>query len=147
MGAEMLVGIIGIVLTTAIAIYAILDARNLVKRNLKLERDLVYLRLKNDLVWGFVDSTEEAYSVEIAKGFHDFGLLAQALNPGWTEDDMKTAVEKESLQFAEELVRSGKATWKKDFDLDRVRKAISAWKAEKNVERVKTIMGDTKLKR
>src|SRR5271170_272981 len=115
MSAETVIGIVGIVLTTIIAIYAILDARKLVKQNLKMQRDIAYLRVKNDLVWEFIDPTNVAYSVQIAKGLHEFGILAQALNPEWTDEAIRTAVEQESLRFAEELVNSGKARWTKSF--------------------------------
>jgi hypothetical protein len=107
--------------------------------------DLAYLTVKNDLVWEFIDPTESAYTPEIAKGLHKFGLLAQALNPEWTADAIKTAVEKEALEFAEELVNGGRATWKKDFDLEKVHKAIGGWRAEKNVDRAKKIVGEYKL--
>jgi hypothetical protein len=144
MSADLTVGIVGIVITTLIAIYAIYDVRKEAKKTIKIGRDLAYLRVENDIVWEFIDPTESAYTPEIAKGLHEFGLLAQALNPEWTPDIVKTVVEKEALEFAEELVNSGKARWKKDFDLDRVRKALSGWRTEKNVERVKKIMGETK---
>ena len=38
MSAETMIGIVGIVLTTVIAIYAIQDARKLVKQNLKIDK-------------------------------------------------------------------------------------------------------------
>lgn len=108
---------------------------------LKLGRGLAYLKIKNDMVWEFLVPTESAYTPEIAKGLHEFGLLAQALNPGLTPDTIKSVVENEALEFAEELVRSGRATWKSDFDLEKVRKAIGDWRTEKNAERVKKMMG------
>jgi hypothetical protein len=141
MSAETAMGILGIVITTVIAVYAILDARKLVRKNLKMQRDIAYLRVKNDLVWEFIDPTDSAYSVQIAKGLHEFGILAQALNPDWTEEAIRKAVENESLQFAEELVNSGRAKWKNDFDLEKVRHEIRSWQAEKNVEKVKKMMG------
>jgi hypothetical protein len=144
MKAEMLVGIAGIVITTAIAIYAILDARNQAKKTLKIWRDLAYLKVKNDLVWEFIDPTESAYTSEIAKGLHEFGYLAKAMNPELSDDAIKAGVEKEALEFAEELVNGGRGKWKKDLNLDSVRKAISGWRAEKNVERAKQILGETK---
>ena len=84
------------------------------------------------------------HTPEMAKGLHEFGLLAQALNPELTPDTIKSAVENESLEFAEELVKSGRATWKSELDLERVREAIGSWRTEKNVERVKKITGETK---
>lgn len=143
MTADLIVGVLGIVITTAIAVYAIWDVRRETKKTLKIQRDLAYLTVKNDLVWEFIDPTESAYTREIAKGLHEFGFLAQALNPEWTADTIKTAVEKEALEFAEELVNGGRATWKKEFDLEKVRKAIGGWQAEKNVERAKKIVGES----
>jgi hypothetical protein len=143
MSADLIVGIVGIVITTLIAIYAIWDVRREARKTLKIERDLAYLRVKNDLVWEFIDPTESAYTSEIAKGLHEFGFLAQALNPEMTTDTVKTAVEKEALEFAEDLVNSGRARWKQDFDLEKVRKAIDGWRAEKNVERAKRIVGES----
>jgi hypothetical protein len=140
MSFETLIGIAGIVLTTAIAIYAILDVRKLMRQNLKMQRDIAYLRVKNDLVWEFIEPTNLAYSVQIAKGLHEFGILAQALNPEWTEEAIRRAAENEALQFAEELVSNGSARWKEDFDLEKVRHEIRSWQAEKSVEKVKTLL-------
>jgi hypothetical protein len=144
MSADLTVGIVGIVITTVIAIYALNDVRKEAKKIVKIGRDLAYLKVKNEIVWEFIDPTENAYTSEVAKGLHEFGFLAQALNPEWTPDKVKTVVEKEALEFAEELVKCGMARWKKDFDLEKARKAISSWRAEKNVERVKKIMGETR---
>ncbi len=140
MNTDVVVAMAGTVLTTAVAIYAICDVRNKAKKIVRLGRDLAYLKIKNDLVWEFIEPTEAAYTLEIAKGLHEFGLLAQAVNPEATPDTIKSAVEKEALEFAEELVKSGKATWKSGFDAQKVRQAIDSWRAEKNVERVKKIM-------
>jgi len=141
MSTEVVVALASTVLATAVAIYAICDVRNEAKKMLKLGRGLAYLKIKNDMVWEFLVPTESAYTPEIAKGLHEFGLLAQALNPGLTPDTIKSVVENEALEFAEELVRSGRATWKSDFDLEKVRKAIGDWRTEKNAERVKKMMG------
>jgi len=126
--------------TTGVAIYAIWDARSQVKKTIKLQRDLAYLKIKNDTVWEFIDPTESTHSSEIAKGLHEFGLLAQALNPEWSPETIKSAVENETLQFAEELVKTGKASWKAGLDLQKVRRAIDDWRADKNGERVRRIM-------
>ncbi len=144
MSTDVVVALASTVLMTAVAIYAICDVRNEAKKMLKLGRNLAYLKIKNDMVWEFIEPTESAHTPEIAKGLHEFGLLAQALNPELTPDTIKSAVENEALEFAEELVKSGRATWKSDLDLERVRKAIGSWRTEKNVERVKKITGETK---
>ena len=128
------------VLTTGVAIYALWDARGQVKKMIKLERDLAYLKIKNDMVWEFIDPTENTHSSQIAKGLHEFGLLAQALKPQWSPETIKSAVENEALEFAEELVKTGRASWKAGLDLQKVRRAIDHWQADKSVERVKRIM-------
>lgn len=144
MSADMVVGLASIVLTTAIAIYAIYDARNQVRKQVRLARDLAYLKIKNDMVWEFIEPTESAHTPEIAKGLHEFGLLAQALNSELTADAIKSAVEKEALKFAEELVGSGRATWKSGIDLGKAQTAIESWRTQTNAERVKKIICETK---
>ncbi len=142
MSSETIIGIIGIVITTAIAIFAILDARRLVKESIDIDRKLAYLKVKNDLVWEFIDPTESAYSPQIAKGLHVFGFLSQELNPKVSHEAIKESVEKESLQFAEELVNSGRAQWQKDLDSEKVRHEIKSWQAAKNVAKVNQMIGD-----
>jgi hypothetical protein len=112
------------------------------KKMLRLAHDVAYLKLKNDMVWQFIEPADNTYSLEIAKGLHEFGHLAQALNPALTPDLIKAAVEKEALEFADELVRGGTAKWKKDYDLEKLRKAIDGWKVEKTAERAKKILGE-----
>src|ERR1700693_3480019 len=129
------IGIAGIIITTAIAIYAMLDARNEVRKVIKIGRDLAYLKVKNDLTWEFIDPTESAYSVQIAKGLHDFWVLVQALDPNQTTETIRGVVEKEALEFAEELVKPGRATWKKGLSAEKARTQINIWRAEKNGER------------
>ncbi len=41
--------ITGTIVTTIVAVYAIRDARNLIKKSTELQRNIAYLRLKNDL--------------------------------------------------------------------------------------------------
>lgn len=137
-----LVGTAGILATAAFAIYAIRDVRKEAKKMLRLAHDVAYLKLKNDMVWQFIEPADNTYSLEIAKGLHEFGHLAQALNPALTPDLIKAAVEKEALEFADELVRGGTAKWKKDYDLEKLRKAIDGWKVEKTAERAKKILGE-----
>jgi hypothetical protein len=141
MSVELIVAVFGILLTTAFAIYAINDVRREVKKVIKLGRDLAYLRVKNDVAWEFIDPTDDAFTPKIGLGLNEFGLLAQALNPDWTDEHIKTSVENESLQFAEKLVENNIATWKKDCDAEKVRSVIKSWQAEKNIERVKIMMG------
>ena len=143
MSLESLIGILGILLATAISVYAIGDVQNKATRIIQVGRDLAYLRVKNDLVWEFVDPTDSAYSVQIAKGLHEFGFLAQELDSEQTPETVRATVEKNSLEFADELVKNGKATWKKGLNLEKAREQINIWQAEKNLERAKKMLGET----
>lgn len=141
MSTSLVVDLATTVLTTGVAVYAIWDTRKAAKKMIQLRRDLAYLKIKNDMAWEFIDPTEMAHSPQIAKGLHGFGLLAQALNPECTPETIKSAVENEALEFAEELVNAGRAAWKAGLDPERVRQANNGWRTEKNLERVKRMMG------
>src|ERR1700722_7372788 len=137
--------IIGIFITTVIAIYAILDARNQVKKSTELQRNIAYLRLKNDLMWMFVDPTEGTYSSEIAKGFPDLDVLAKALNPKVKSEHLKEAAENEALQSAADLVAIGTFVWKEDLDLEAVTKKLAMWNADKSKVKVSRLLGVKEL--
>jgi hypothetical protein len=133
-------GILGIVITAAIAIYAILDARGQVKKSTELQRNIAYLRLKDDLMWMFVDPTDGTYPSAIAKAFHEFDLFAKALNPNVKSEVLKEAVENEALEFAAELVNKGTAVWKEELNLDAVNEKLSKWRADKNKVRAARLL-------
>lgn len=141
MSIDTIIGILGIVITTVIAVYAIRDARKQVRQSIKLQRDLSYLRLANELVWQFVDPTDRTYSPEITKALHDFGLLAQTLNPEWTPNDIKEAAEREALLDARSRVKEGTAKWKPGIDMQHVNHLLEEWSAQKNVVRAERILG------
>jgi len=135
MTPESLIGILGILIATGFSVYAIQDVQTKVTKVIKVGRDLAYLRVKNDLVWEFVDPTDSAYSVQIAKGLHEFGFLAQELDSEQTPETIQATVEKNSLEFADELVKNGKAAWKKGLNLEKAREQMNIWQAEKSVEK------------
>jgi hypothetical protein len=137
--------IIGTIATTVVAVYAIRDARNLVKKSTELQRNISYLRLKNDLMWMFVDPTEGTYSSEIAKGFHDFDVFAKALNPTVKSEHLKEATENEALQSAADLVAAGMFVWKKELNLDAVNKKLAQWAADKSKVKVARLLGVDEL--
>ena len=140
MSAEFVADILGIVITTVIAVYAILDVRKEAKRIVKLARDIAWLNLKNDMTWMFVDATGTGYPVEIAKQLHEFQLLYEALAPGVDPEDLRIAVENEALEFAEELVNKQVAVWKSGFDIEKVKSKIASWKADKGKEEVRKLI-------
>lgn len=127
-----IIGIVGIVITTVIAVYAILDVRGRVKGLVTLERNRVFSKVRNDMVWLFIDRTELAHSVEIAKGLEEFNLISVALDPKQSADLTNNVVNNEALIFAEKLVKAGYATWKPGWDMDKVKQTISGW-TDKNL--------------
>jgi hypothetical protein len=137
--------IIGTIVTTVVAVYAIRDARNLVKKGTELQRNISYLRLRNDLMWMFVDPTEDTYPSEIAKGFHDFDVLAKALNPKVKSEHLKEAAENEALQSAADLVAAGTFVWKQEIDVEEVNKRLAKWKADKSKVKVARLLGVDEL--
>ncbi len=136
-----IIGIAGIVITTAIAIYAILDVRKQVKGLLIVQRGAAYAKIINDMAWLFVDPTEKAHSAEIAKGLEEFCLLAQVVTPEPGVNVHKEIVEREALSLAKELVENGAATWKSELDQDKVKKELHGWQTEKNAARISKIFG------
>jgi hypothetical protein len=140
MDAGTIWGILGIVGTAAFGIWAINDARKLVKKSVELQRNLAWRRVENELVWEFVDPTEKGYSREIVKALEEFTLLSKELDPRKRPEALKEAAEKEALAFAERLVANGYATWKRDFDRERLAQALSEWRAEKNAVRAHNLL-------
>jgi len=142
MDAGSIVGIVGIVITTIIAVYAILDVREQVKVLINLERKRVFTRIRNDMVWLFVDPTERAHSAETAKGLEEFALISAALDPKQTAELTNNAVNNEALMFAEKLVNAGYATWKPGYDMEKVRRTIHDWRTAINANRMTNILGE-----
>jgi hypothetical protein len=122
-----IIGIVGIVITTIIAVYAIIDAREQVNGLISVERKRVFTRTRNDMVWLFVDPTELAHTPEIAKGLEEFNLISAALDPKWTPDLTQSVVNNEALVFAEKLVSEGYATWKPGWDMEKLKQTIHNW--------------------
>jgi hypothetical protein len=129
------IGIVGIVITTIIAVYAICDVRERVKGLIKVERDRVFTRARNDMVWLFVDPTNLAQSPEIAKGLEEFYVLSASLDPGQTDEHTNDVVNNEALVYAEKLVDGGYATWKPGWDREKLSQTIHDWKQPLNAIR------------
>lgn len=136
-----IIGIVGTVITTIIAVYAIRDVRERVRVLISLERKRIYTRVRNDLVWLFIEPTEHAYPPEIARGFEEFAVVSQALNPKHTPELTKYAVENETLMFAEKLVNGGLAKWKAGWNEQEVKKTIHNWQTAINANRMDNILG------
>jgi hypothetical protein len=133
-----LVSIIGM----CVAIYAIRDTRALARNAIFLERNRVYARVRNDMAWLYIDPTGSGHTSEIAKQLEEFCNLAQALDPAWEIGDIKFAVEREALQYADTLVATGVGAWKPDIKPDGVAQALKEWQSDKSRERIKKILGD-----
>jgi hypothetical protein len=137
-----IIGIVGVVITTIIAVYAMRDVREQVKGLINLERKRVFTRIRNDMVWLFVDPTELAYSAERAKGLEEFALISATLDPKQTADLTNQAVNNEALMFAEKLVNGGYATWKPGWDMEKLRHTIHDWQTAINANRMTNILGE-----
>jgi hypothetical protein len=96
------------------------------------------------MVWEFVEPTDRAHKVEIAKGMHEFCMLAEVLDPKRTVDVSQTAVNNEALWLAQELVNNGSATWKDDMDLEKAGEVLKTWQIEKSKVHLANIFGRQK---
>jgi CRISPR/Cas system-associated protein Cas10 (large subunit of type III CRISPR-Cas system) len=127
-----IIGIAGIVITTVVAVYAIRDVRKQVRYLISVERQRLFARVRNDMVWLFVDPTELAHSVDIAKGLEEFNLITVAIDPKQTADITNNVVNNEALVYAEKLVKGGYATWKPGWNMEKVKQTVDEWKQPPN---------------
>lgn len=131
----LVVGIIGVI----VSVLAVLDVRHQVTRLIQLERKRVFTRIRNDMVWSFVDATEQSHTPEIAKGLEEFALLSMELDTEHTPDLTNNAVNHESLKFADELVSKGYAVWKPGWDKNKVKQELESWQKAINANRLDNI--------
>jgi hypothetical protein len=125
----------------SVAIYAIRDARKKASEALFLERNRSYAKIRNDMVWLYADPTENAHSADIAEGMEQFCISAQAAEPDkWTVEDLKGAVENQSLHFADTLVKGGYATWKDGIDTGAVELRLRRWQTDSNRVRIENLL-------
>jgi len=136
-----IVGIVGTIVTVAIAVYAILDVREQVRRLILIERNVAYTRIVQDFAWLFLEPTGTGHTPEISKGLAEFCMLAEVLDAAKTHAVSKTTVENESLATAKDLVAAGYAKWKDDWDVEAVEKTLREWQNEKNSARLANIFG------
>jgi hypothetical protein len=145
MSTELIVGWVALliaVIGVAVSLWAIWDVRKQVKELITLDRKLLYTRLRNDLVWQFVEPIQSVHPKEIAKGLEEFAVISQALNPAHTAEVTKHAVENETLVFAKKLVDSGYAQFKPEWDEKKIREMIRSWQNSINANRVAEILGE-----
>jgi hypothetical protein len=139
-----IVGIVGTIVTAAIAVYAILDVRKEVRQLILVQRNLAFTRIVQDFAWLFLEPTGTGHTREIAKGMGEFSLLAETFDATKPFAVSKATVENESLVTAQDLVEAGYATWKEDWDMESVKKALRDWQNEKNTARLASIFGQKK---
>jgi len=128
-------GIAGIGVTAGFSIWAINDARQQVKRFIRTQRNLEWTRLQNEIVWLFVDPTDQSHTKEVATGLAVFALLAQELGPDKSPETLKEAAENEALVLAEKLVQGGYAVWKPQLDVQKACERLKEWRTEKDKAR------------
>jgi len=141
------VGLAGVLVGFAaisISVYAILDVRKQVRNLLEIERERTAIGLMNDMAWAlYLDPVESTtYPPAVAKGMISFGLLAHALNPSHTPETLVSAMEKESLALADEIVQKGQASWKHDLSHDAIQRELDQWRADKNAIRIRNLLGN-----
>jgi hypothetical protein len=144
MSTELILAWVAILIAVAgvfVSVWAVFDVRGQVTRLIQLERKRVFTRIRNDMVWQFVDATNLSHSPEIAKGLEEFALLSLELDPAQTPDLTKNAVNNESLKFADELVSNGFATWKPEWDKTKLTQAIQSWQNSINANRLDNMFG------
>jgi hypothetical protein len=130
------------VVALVVSIYAIIDARKKAHEAIVLQRNLAWSKALSETMWLFIDRTEKAHTPEVADATYQCFLLMDAADPGkWTQGDLKEAVDNESLQSAEEMVRAGYARWKEGFLLEKGEARLRRWKSDKNRERIRILLG------
>ena len=132
-------------LMLGVAIYAIRDTRKQALKTIFSERNRSYSRVRNDMAWLYIDPTDSAQNSEIAKELEEFCFTALEAEPGkWTIEDLKGAVENESLHYADTLVKNGYAIWKKELSIAAVEQRLLNWQADKNKERIGNLLNNKK---
>jgi len=147
MSSELIVGWVALVIAgigVGISVWALLDVRAQVKELISVERQRVFTKVRNDMVWLFIDPTERSHTPEIAKGLEDFALLSRVLDPAATPELTNHAVNNLALLFADQLVTAGFATWKSGWDHDKLKHAMQAWQTAVNANRIENIFGKEK---
>ncbi len=130
-----------------VSVWAVFDVRGQVTRLIQLERKRVFTQIRNDMVWMFVNPTQQSHTPEIAKGLEQFALVSMELNPQHTPDLTNNAVNNESLRFADDLVNNEFAVWKPGWDRAKVKQALEDWQKAINANRLRNILGEEQAKK
>ena len=128
--AALIVGIVAMLVT----VYAILDVRDQVRVMVALQRNLLWAKLVREMVWRFVEPTEETREFGISNEMHEFTMLVRALEPKKTLDEVQAYANNEVLTHVKEMVARGLATWKPDMDENVILEMVRSWQNEKNTE-------------
>jgi hypothetical protein len=132
---KLILDVVFFVLTSIIAIVAILDVRKRMRDLIELQREAAWVRTANEMVWEFVDPAVEVHGKELSKALAEYTVFTQALNPQRTANASKEAAQYESLALANRMVRDRKAVWKPGFDAAQIEKMLEEWEAKKDLVR------------
>jgi hypothetical protein len=122
-----------------VSVYAILDVRDQVRTMVALQRNLLWAKLLRNMVWRFVDPTEETREFGISNEMHEFTMLVRALRPDKTLNEVQGYANNEVLTHARDLVARGLATWKPNMDENVILEMVRSWQNEKNTELIKSM--------
>jgi hypothetical protein len=136
-----LAGLIVGILALLVAIYGIRDVRDQVRLLVSLQRNLAFSELLHKMVWRFVDPTKETSEERAMAEMHRYIMLTEILEPNKTLESIQEAAHKEVYSLAQELVKQGHATWKRDMDENKIREIIKSWQSEKNSALLKSMFG------
>jgi hypothetical protein len=140
MDAKLAVDCFLFILTTGVALYAIRDTRQQVRDMKLLERNRVYSKVRTDIMWMYLNPTEQSHTAQIGQGIEEFCIMAQAVDPQYSPADLKAAIENEALCGAELLVKSGHGTWKPGANMAAINQKLLNWKTDRNKERIHNLL-------
>lgn len=128
--------VIGIV-ALCVSVWAVFDVRDQFHKALELQRNLAYTEALNDLIFDFVQPSTPGLQWT---PLHKLVIIGSALNPEQDGDAFDTAARYGALWLADQMVKSGRAVWKQDFDPNKVGAELKKWSNAKNEARMKLIL-------
>jgi hypothetical protein len=130
------------VIALLVSIYAIIDNKAIASRAVFLARDQAFTKIRNNMVWEYIDPTPDAHRMDIANDSEQFGAMAKAAEPGkWTDAIIKEVIDSTSLHYASALVAAGLGKWKPKFSMEAIDKKLHEWQTSQNRERINTLLG------
>lgn len=121
------------------SVYGIFDVRKQVRMLVELQRNLIFAKILREMVWRFVEPTEDTRQFGISNEMHEFTMLVRALEPKKTLDEVQAYANNEVLTHAKTMVARGLATYKPDMDEQVIEEMVRSWQNEKNTELLKTM--------